>query len=106
MFLLHRKSYASDKFNEFKGESDDLLSEHIKTLQLNQDGVSSRFDSFHQELARNNISVVYTRGVTAKWSNGKKISIFDGRSEIDDCFLIISHIHLGYSLKVVSYLHY
>ena len=34
---------------EFKAELDNLLGKHIKALQLDQGGVSSRFNSFHME---------------------------------------------------------
>ena len=44
-----RKSDTLDRFIEFKAESDNLLDKHIKVLQLDWGGVSSRFDPFHIE---------------------------------------------------------
>ena len=46
---IDRKFDAFDKFIEFKAESNNLLGKHIKALQLDQGGVSSRFDPFHIE---------------------------------------------------------
>ena len=46
---IDRKSNAFDKFIEFKAESDNLLSKHIKTLRLNRGNVSNRFSPFHIE---------------------------------------------------------
>ena len=46
---VYRKPDALDKFIEFKAESNNLLGKHIKALQLDQGGVSSRFNSFHME---------------------------------------------------------
>ena len=45
----HRKFDALDKFIKFKVESDNLLGKHIKAFRLDQDGVSSRFNTFHME---------------------------------------------------------
>ena len=36
--LTHKKSYALDKFIEFKVELENKLGKHIKALQSNQDG--------------------------------------------------------------------
>ena len=46
---IDRKFDALYKFIEFKAESDYLLGKHIKTLWLDRDNVSSRFDPFHME---------------------------------------------------------
>ena len=46
---VDRKFDALDKLIEFKAKSDNLLSKHIKTLQLNWGGLSSRFNPFHME---------------------------------------------------------
>ena len=46
---IDRKSDVLDKLIEFKAESDNLLSKHIKTLRLDRGSVSSRFDPFHME---------------------------------------------------------
>ena len=46
---VNRKSDALDKFIEFKAKSDNLLGKHIKALQLDQDSLFSRFNSFHKE---------------------------------------------------------
>ena len=43
---VHRKFDALDSF---KKEWDNLLGKHIKALQLDQDSLSSRFNSFHKE---------------------------------------------------------
>ena len=43
---VHRKSNALDTFIEFKAESDNLLGIHMKSLRLDQDDMSSKFDSF------------------------------------------------------------
>ena len=42
---IHRKSDALDTFIEFKVGSNNLLGIHTKSLQLNQDDMSSKFDS-------------------------------------------------------------
>ena len=44
---VHRKIDALDTFIEFKTESDNLLGIHTKSLRLDQDNMSSKFDSFH-----------------------------------------------------------
>ena len=46
---VDRKSNVLNKFIEFKAESDNLLGKHIKALQLDRGGMSSRFDHFHME---------------------------------------------------------
>ena len=46
---IDRKFDALYKFIEFKAESYYLLGKHIKTLWLDRDNVSSRFDPFHME---------------------------------------------------------
>ena len=43
---MHGKSDALDTFIEFKARSDNLLGIHIKSLWLNQDDMSNKFDSF------------------------------------------------------------
>ena len=42
---VHRKFDALDTFIEFKVGSDNLLSIHTKSHRLNQDDMSSKFDS-------------------------------------------------------------
>lgn len=46
--LTHKKSYALDKFIEFKVELESKLGKHIKALQSNQDGeyMYAQFDYF------------------------------------------------------------
>ena len=43
---VHRKSDALDTFIEFKAGSNNLLGIHIKSFQLYQVDMSSKFDSF------------------------------------------------------------
>lgn len=49
--LTHKKSYALDKFIEFKVELESKLGKHIKALQSNLDGeyMYAQFDSFLKE---------------------------------------------------------
>ena len=43
---VYRKFNALDALIEFKARSDNLLGIHTKSLQLNQDNMSSKFGSF------------------------------------------------------------
>ena len=93
---VYSKFDVLDKFIKSKAKSNNLLGKQIWCLV-------SLFLSIG---LWDYILVVCIGDSISKWNNRKKKSNFYGHGNIDDWFLITFHIHLGYSLEIVSYLHY
>ena len=98
VYLVHGKFDALNTFIEFKVESDNLLSKHIKSLRLDLGGMHSRFDSFLGSMGLFPKFYVH-QGLHCKCNNGKKKSNFDRNGKIKDWFFITSHNFLGIYLR-------
>ena len=81
------------------------MGKHIKALRLDRGSVSSGFDPFHKEYGII-LQLCVSRTPLQNKVLEKKISNFVTYSEIDDWFLITSHILLGINLETMLYLLY